>query len=193
MAARNKITTRRITLTGLTPVMFDRYAGDNKTQLSPDQKFYRGEGNQIVLPSYNLMSLLTATNTTSAPKRFLDKRAYKDVCQAILSHVMIRPENIPFLRDGEPIVFGAFDEEGMDAASGMYVRHDVARLKDGVPNPKTRPVLPLPWQLAFELDYMKNTEVTEQQVKNLLDDAGPTIGIGTFRGVFGKFVLDAWE
>jgi hypothetical protein len=184
--------TRKITLNGLTDIMFDRYSGDNKTQLRPDQKLYL-QGKTIVLPALNIMSLLSAQNTPSAPKRFLDSRQYKKVAQAILSYAAIQPFEIPFLRDGESIQFGSFDGDEVDQASGVYIRRDVARLDKGIPNPKVRPVLPLPWQLKFELLFFPNSEVTEEQVQNLLIRAGQAIGLGTFRGVFGKFSVEAWN
>jgi len=184
--------TRKITLRGVTDIMFDRYAGDNKTELRPDQKFYR-KGDQVVLPSLNILSLLTAQNTPSAPKRFLDSRKYRAVAQAVLSYASIGPSMIPFLRDGEPIEFSGFRDGEADPKSGMYIRHDVARLKDGIPNPKVRPVLPTPWSLEFELYYFSNPDVAEETIQNLLIRAGAAIGLGTFRGVFGKFVVDGWE
>jgi hypothetical protein len=190
--AKSKTSVRKITLTGLTPIMFDRYAGDNKTQLTPDQKLYLNAKRQIVLPATNIMSLLTASNTPSAPKRFLDARTYKKTAAGILSYTNIAPYEIPFLRDGEPIVFGGFDSDGRDATSGCFIHHGVARLEKGIPNPKARPTLPTPWTLQFDLSYRQNPDVTEEMVLNLLDWSGAAIGLGTFRGVFGKFVT-TWE
>jgi hypothetical protein len=186
--------TRSITLRGITDIMFDRYAGDNKTQLRPDQKMYlMGDKRQLVLPSLNVVSLLSAQNTPSAPKRFLDSRTYKKVAQAILSFTAIEPFEIPFLRNGKPIFFGEFGADEIDPQSGVYVNHGVARLDKGIPNPKERPTLPMPWSLAFKLHYYPNDEVQEETIQNLLIKAGVAIGLGTFRGVFGKFEVTAWE
>jgi hypothetical protein len=38
------IVTRRVTLVGLTDIMFDRYPGDNDTKLEPHQKLYLEPG-----------------------------------------------------------------------------------------------------------------------------------------------------
>jgi len=154
---------------------------------------YLDSQNHVTLPSLNLMSLLSAQNTMSAPKRFLDSRKYKGVAQAILSFVSIDPELIPFLRDGKPVVFNGFGEDGIDHSSGIYIRKDVARLDKGIPNPKSRPVLPMPWELDFTLQFFKNDEVKEETVQNLFIRAGVALGIGTFRGVFGKFIVKTWE
>lgn len=175
---------------GTREVMFDRYAGDNSTKLEPQQKLYLDpkDGETVGLPARNIMSLLSAHNTNSAPKRLRDKRHYKDIANACLSFVSVSPEFIPFERDGVPIKFGKFEGD-TDPLSGIRVDRGVARLDKGIPNPKVRPVLPLPWSLSIRLELQPNKEITEQEVINLLDEAGRTIGIGTFRGVYGKFKL----
>jgi hypothetical protein len=186
---------RTVHLRGLTPIMFDRYPGDNDTKLEPWQKLYlAGEnGRTICLPSANIMSFLSAQNTDSAPKRLLDSRKYKAFAQACGSFVTIEPRMIPFRRDGKgEIVFGKLvgDE---DAESGVYVDRQVARLEKGVPNPKVRPVLPLPWELHFQLTLHPNRHIQEQQVINIFTEGLIAIGLGTFRGQFGKAEVALWE
>jgi hypothetical protein len=185
---------RKVTLVGLTDVMFDRYAGDNDTKLEPNQKLYLLPGALPVigLPAVNLMSFLSAHNTNSAPKRLRDKRKYKDICNACLSFVQIGPGFIPFTRDGEPILFGKFEHD-VDKQSGVYVHRSVARLDKGIPNPKVRPVLPLPWSITFDFTLFPNREIKEQEILNLFEEGGRALGLGTFRGVFGKFAVESWE
>jgi hypothetical protein len=190
--------TRRVRLRGLTEIMFDRYAGDNQTRLSWDQKIYLRPGtDQLVLPALNIISFFTAHNTNSAPKRLRDKRMYKGICNAILSFCTIQGAdgdhaNITFTRNGDPITVGTFGED-KEPSSGLYLHRSVARLDKGIPNPKERPVLPLPWELEFDLTIHPNKEIKEQEIKNLLAEGGMAIGLGTFRGVFGKFVIDKWD
>jgi hypothetical protein len=174
--------------------MFDRYPGDNQTKLEPWQKLYLEPGNTKVigLPTLNIMSFLSAHNTNSAPKRLRDKRKFKDLANAILSFVSIREQYIPFLRNDKPVVFGKLDND-RDSKSGVYIHYSVARLDKGIPNPKVRPVLPLDWSLEFTLDFFPNREIKEQDVLNLVEEGGRAIGLGTFRGVFGKFRIDRWE
>jgi len=187
-------TTRKVTLVGLNDIMFDRYAGDNKTNLTPEQKLYYGpDGKTVVLPAANILSLLTAQNTPSAPKRFLDSRSYKKVAQALLSYLAIGPQLIPLTRNGKPIVFNGFGDEEEDRAAGIYIHRCVARLDKGIPNPKVRPTVKTPWELRFDLTLFKNDDVGEEMVVNLLVKAGIGIGLGTYRGVFGKFKVEAWE
>jgi hypothetical protein len=188
------LTTRRVRLVGLADVMFDRYPGDNSTQLEPWQKLYLepGESRVIGLPSINIMSFLSAHNTNSAPKRLRDKRKFKDIANAMLSFLSIREAFIPFVRKGSPITFGRFEGD-RDPVSGCYVHRSVARLDKGIPNPKVRPVLPLDWELNFTIDLFPNREIKEQDVMNLIEEGGRALGIGTFRGVFGKFYVGAWD
>jgi len=179
--------TRKVSLRGITDIMFDRYAGDNKTELSVEQKmYYAQDGKTLILPATNVMSFLSAQNTPSAPKRLLDSREYKKVAQALLGYIAISPLEIPITKSNKPIVFGGFNGE-------IYVHNSVARLEKGVPNPKIRPVIRTPWELNFTLTMFPNNEIKESLVKDMFDRGGIAIGLGTFRGVFGKFVVDKWE
>lgn len=185
---------RIIILEGTKPVMFDRYPGDNNTKLEVWQKMYLAPGNTKVigLPAANIMSFLSAHNTNSAPKRLRDKRKYKDLANACLSFVEILEEFVPFIRDDQIIKLGKM-EDGVDPLSGVYTHYSVARLDKGIPNPKERPVLPLPWALKFHLTLYPNREIKEQDILNLVEEGGRAIGLGTFRGVFGKFAVKQWE
>src|SRR5260370_12483168 len=128
------IITRKVELVGLSPIMFDRYPGDNNTKLEPHQKFYLqpGASRVIGLPALNIISFLSAHNTNSAPKRLRDKRKFKDIANAMLSFVSIPEQFIPLLRDDQPIVFGKFDQD-KDTKSGCYIHRSVARLDKGIP------------------------------------------------------------
>lgn len=191
--SRVEIVTRQVHLEGISEIMFDRYAGDNNTQLEPWQKLYFApDGKTLVLPALNVLSFLSAHNTNSAPKRLLDKRKFKDAANACLSFLTIEPTAIPFVRQGKAIEFGRLEKD-IDATSGVYIHRSVARLDKGIPNTKVRPVLPLPWSLIFTLTLYPNKEITEQQVMNLFEAGGLALGLGTFRGVFGKFRIESWE
>jgi hypothetical protein len=195
---RLETVSRTVRLVGLREIMFDRYAGDNKTQLAWSQKIYLvPNSNILALPATNIVSFLTAHNTNSAPKRLRDKRAYKDICNACLSFTSIsaldgNPNYIPFTRNGKIIEVGKFGDD-RDETSGLYLHRSVARLDKGIPNPKERPVLPLDWEISFKLDIFPNKEIKEQEIKNLFEEGGLAIGLGTFRGVFGKFIVDQWD
>ena len=99
---------------------------------------------------------------------------------------------MPFVRDGEPITVGEFGDE-QDPTSGIFLHRSVARLDKGIPNPKERPVLPLPWSLDFTLGILPNKEIKEQEIRNLFEEGGAAIGLGTYRGMYGKFVVRRWD
>ena len=184
-----KMTKIQVSLEGLTPIMFDRYAGDNKTELEVQDKFYFAkDGKTLILPAGNLMSLLSAQNTMSAPKRFLDSRQYKKVAAAISSYVTVEPfDGAVFMANGLPIEFGGFDDKQ------FYVDQRVARLEKGIPNPKVRPVLDVPWELDFSLSVFENQDFTLKLLKDLISKSGYAIGLGTYRGQFGKYSLIGWD
>lgn len=193
-------TCRTVKIRGLTDIMFARYAGDNDTKLEPWQKLYLagGSGRMICLPMANIMSFLSAQNTDSAPKRLLDPRKYKRFALACGSYVIIGPDMIPLTRDSQPIEFGRLDSKRpdgtvFDSKSGVYIRHDVARLEKGIPNPVVRPVLPLPWEMEFTITIWPNREIQEQQLMNIFSEGLVAIGLGTWRGRFGKAEIVSWE
>ena len=44
------------------------------------------------------------------------------------------------------------------------------------------------------LTLLKNKEITEQEIKNLIEEGGMALRLGTFRGVFGKVSRNSqWE
>lgn len=193
MAGIKNTTTWTAVLRGIRPIMFDRYPGDNKTQLPVADKVYLDEEGNLCLPTENLFSFLTARNTTSAPKCLLDSRSYGKVCDAFQSFVEVVPhDNIPFMRDGKPIAYGGILDGEHDVPSGVYVDRRVARAPKGIPNPKVRPVLPLPWELHISVTLYKNDLVGEATLKEMLSAGGICVGLGTYRPRYGKFVLEEW-
>jgi len=119
-------------------------------------------------------------------------RAYKSLADAMLSYVQIEPFNIPITRNGEPIVFNGFTD-GRDEVAKIYIDHRVARLEKGIPNEKERPVLELPWEIEFKLRLFKNDVLDETLLKTAFLRGGVAIGLGTYRGLFGKFNIGRWE
>lgn len=177
---------RKITLTGLTPILFDRYSGNNKETLAVMDKVYVDSANNLVLPSLNIISFLSAQNTESAPQRIIG-RGYKEVAKAALSFVNVKQFYIPFHRDGEPIAKNA---------QNLKVHYSVAKIMKGklaVPNPKERPMLDLPWAVTFDLELVETPELNENLLRKLFEKGGIAIGLGTFRGVFGKFEVTQWQ
>ena len=176
---------RKVVLSGHTPILFDRYAGNNKEQLSIEDKAYY-EGQNLVLPSTNILSFLCASNTESAPQRVCG-RGWKVVAKSAQSYVTINQFSIPFTRNGTPITKKNCD---------LKVHYAVAKIMKGklaIPNPKERPMLETPWELGFDLSLLETPDLNEVLLKKLFEIGGIAIGLGTFRGVFGKFKVVEWK
>ena len=174
-------------------IMFDRYVA-NETQLSPERKLYTRAGtNEIYLPSDNIMSFLCAQNTPSAPKILCDSRRYKAIAHNLASFLVVVEDDVTFTRKGKPIVFGGFGADGVDKSSGVRRHLSVARLKNGIPNPKDRPLLPTPWELTFHLDVLANEVLTEDELRRFFVRGGGCVCLGTYRPRFGKFRVARWE
>lgn len=183
-----KISKFCVRLRGITPIMFDRYAGSNEEQLPWRDKVYlsSSDGKTLVMPAKNLSSFLSAQNTVSAPQRVCGKK-WKSVAAASLSYASISPNEIPFMRKGKTL---------LAESAGLFEDKTVARMKKGqlaIPNPKSRPVLPLDWEVEFTICLFENKDLTDNILRQLFEVGGIAIGLGTFRGVYGKFVIDKWE
>lgn len=175
-----------VELKGLRPLMFDRYAGDNSTQLPIAEKVYLDGQGRLTIPSVNLYSLLCAENSKSVCRQFFGK-AGKTIALGIASYTTIEPFDIPILDGNEnPITWsGKFNGQ-------IYVHKSVARVKGGIPNPKERPTLALPWSICFEVRYIDNKYCTMENLRQAFSMGG-TLGLGTFRPFFGRYELMRFE
>lgn len=173
-----------VRLAGLRPLMFDRYAGDNTTKLPTAEKLYLGAGQRLTLPAINLFSLLCAENTKSVCRQFFGKQG-KTIGLGIASFVNIEPFEIPILDDNGPIVFTEFNKQ-------ISVHKSVARVKGGIPNPKERPLVALPWAIDFQLQYMTNTQCSYENLRQAVTMGG-ILGLGTFRPFFGRYEVARWD
>lgn len=171
-------------LSGLRPLMFDRYAGDNNTQLNPQEKMYLDEQRRLILPALNLYSMLAAENTKSVCRQFFGKNG-KTIALGIASYTMIEPFDILIQDASGPIVFTGFSDK-------IKVHKAVARLPKGIPNPKERPVLALPWRVEFDVTYQENRQCTLENLKQAFAMGG-ILGLGTFRPYFGRYELTRFD
>jgi hypothetical protein len=133
----------------------------------------------------NIYSLLCATNTDSVCKKFFGGKAGIAVGLGIKSYTTITPYDIPILDDSGPVKFTGFNDQ-------IYLHRIVARLKNGIPNPKERPTLTLPWKINFELEYVENKQCTLENLRQAITMGG-IIGLGTFRPFFGRYKMTNFE
>jgi hypothetical protein len=174
----------QIQLTGLRPLMFDRYAGDNNTKLQPHELMYLDSAMRLTIPAINLYSMLCAENTKSVCRQFFGK-AGKTIALGIAGYTSIDPFEILLQDEHGPITFSEF-------GSQVYVHRSVARLNKGIPNPKARPTLALPWHLDFTVKYSDNKYCTIENLRQAFQMGG-SLGLGTFRPFFGTYELTGWE
>lgn len=186
-AVTTELVGNTVRLTSAAPLMFDR-PGDTLGQTpEPEQKMYYSPGTRLlVMPNRNILSLLSATRTRSAPKLFLGKD-WQQKALIISSCISIYPMLIPITRKGRQIEFKGWNK------NGISLDHNKVVLKDGQRKDTYRPIIDMPWEITFTLVYEQNEEVGLEEINRLLVKGGRAIGLGTFRGVFGKFKVDTWK
>ena len=166
--------------------MFDRYGGDNKTKLPDLEKMYLDEAGTCGIPVLNIFSLLSAENTPSVAKRFYGKQG-RDVAQGVKSFC-----NIEATEGTDPMFAPLNDEAGKPwlATDGrIKIMNHVARLPKGIPNPKSRPMIPSGWTCTFRFDLQQNVLLNEATLKAMIEQGG-ILGIGTFRPIFGRYSVE---
>lgn len=171
-------------LSGVRPLMFDRYAGDNSTQLPIAEKMYLDSQRRLMMPALNIYSMLVSENTKSVCRQFFGKQG-RTIALGIASYTSIEPFEIPIMNDDGQVVFTGFN--GM-----IYEHRSVARVKGGIPNPKQRPTLRLPWYVEFQMTYQDNKQCTLENLRQALTMGG-TLGLGTFRPFFGRYELTRFD
>lgn len=68
----------------------------------------------------------------------------------------------------------------------------IARLKDGIPNEKERPMIPTGWKINIKFTHHQNEFVNVDTLKRMVEQGG-ILGLGTFRPIFGRYVVDEWR
>lgn len=183
------ITTVKYTarLMGLRPMMFDRYSGDNSTQLPASEKMYLTPEHHLIMPAINLYSMLVSEND-SVVKRLFGKMA-KTIALGIKSYTQIEPYEIPIFDDNGPVKFTGWNEQ----ISKHYATARVKKTGGGfVPMPKERPLLALPWYLEFQVIYQENKHCSLENLRQAFEFGG-VLGLGTFRPFFGRYELSEWK
>ena len=184
-----KIVKINVKCVGTKAIMFDKFVSmDSKNVVAVEDKFYYDADKNFVIPAINIMSFLSADLTESATKRTLGRK-WKSAAKAALSFIEITPELIP--------ITNAKDEKLNLANSGWYTHLAVAKVKKTggliVPVAKQRPVIPVGWQVEFSMTLIENDDLSIKTLQNIFEMGGVTVGFGTYRGVYGKFVIDKWE
>lgn len=174
---------------GIVPIMFDRYISQDG-EFPPEQKLYLDESGGLVFPAKNVHSFFFAQEKSCAAK-FMGKKRF-DYCQDGLAYVTIDPFYIPICKNAGQVIFNGFDENEKDEANDIWVDRSKALVKKGrtsIPHECVRPVLDPPWRMDFTITIVKNNRINSSLMINWLMQGGLEIGFGTFRPMFGRFIL----
>jgi len=182
----------KVTCVGIRPVMFDRYVAQDELDRAAEEKLYLDDERRVCFPALNIFSFLGADQGSKSCAAVFMGRERASYVRGVAASIQIDPDLVPFTREGKPIVFDKFDASERDTAAGLHIEHHVARVKKGaqlIPMEKTRPVLELPWALAFTVTiYDLGTPVKPDIIRRWFHRGGIEIGFGTFRPVYGRFV-----
>ena len=182
----------RTGLRSLSDIMFDQFFDHSKEPRPPEQKFYIQGKNQLFFPSLNIMAFLFNQKGDSCVNKFEGKKR-RDYYAIGFSHITISPMFIPFKnKEGKTILFSNFDDglfyimnsaPTTKLSGGGYIKQEA----------KPRPVLKMPWALEFEIHLFKNPLINEIKLRNWFENGGLIIGLGTYRPLFGRFMVEKWE
>ncbi len=169
-----------VELTGIAPLLHNRYAtednGINKSKKKKKEYVPEVEAKKslYILPEggyYNPAEhILQAIIKASSAFTFEGKKTYKDLMQ---SSILIEPDAIPLITEGYEI----------DARPVVIQRARVMCWR-----PKFNK-----WKLQFVLTILDSENIGIPTMKEILDNAGLTKGIGTYRPRFGRFMVTKFE
>jgi len=199
-----------VTFEGTKPILFDRLVRNydqskviQDLENHPEKRFYMQEDGTLFIPDEFLYAHLTAKFNTSCVTRFGPQgRAKagerKEQAENILSFMTLSPTEMVLKRNGKPIKFGKWNSNGRDSLSlaTQYFAKPVIEMAKSklVPNPKTRPLLPLPWEFSFEIILYPNSGYIEPKLLHFYFElGGQSIGLGSYRPRFGTYKIKNWE
>lgn len=185
-----EVTKVRVTLEGITGIMFDKFIDYSKEQRPPEQKLYLAEGDIVVLPSENIEAFLFGLDPRGCAMVFGGKSS-KDLRTMGMAHVFIEEAMIPFCDETGPITFKGFDNKKFWVHEGSgRGGSGSSRVKQ---ERKKRPVLNRPWSLSFTMTIIKNPTIDEAMIFNWFKAGGMQIALGTYRPKWGRFDVTEWS
>ena len=178
--------TYKVTLTGLTPIMFDCFRGQE--EIPPERKLYVSskDGKTLILPSANIMGFLASQTSVSCLKTYVPVKEKKAVAAKLLASIAISPDEIPFVDERGPILFEDWNEQ-------VRLDERMARPSATARVVAKRPVLNAPWKLTFELFINEGDYITGERIKDWFLRGGFEVGVGAYRPLFGRFTAELDE
>ncbi len=172
--------TINVEITGIAPLLQNRFPveehGQNQTKAKkkvyiPEDEakkcLYIRDG-QIFQPAEHIYQSMVRA---AVDFKYEGKKTYKDV---ITSGILVEPEEIPLISE-KPYE--------IDTRPVMIQRSRVLRWR-----PKFNQ-----WKLGFKITILDEKNINQITLKEILDRAGSTKGIGDYRPRFGRFIVSFWN
>jgi hypothetical protein len=170
-----------VEITGIAPLLHNRFPveehGENKSKAKKkvydpkeeaEKCLYKDSNGDIYQPSEHIyQSMIKA----AVSFQFEGKKTYKD---AITSGIVINPENIPLILKSEYEI---------DARPVVISRARVVKWR-----PRFNE-----WSVKFSIDILDDENISVSIVKDILEMAGKTKGIGDYRPRFGRFMVSEFK
>jgi len=170
-----------VEITGVAPLLQHRFAteehGENKSKAKTkvyDSKteaekcLYKNKKGEIFQPSEHIYQSMVRA---AVDFKFEGKKTYKDV---ITSGILIEPEEIPLITT-EPYE--------IDARGAVVQRARIIRWR-----PKFNQ-----WSLKFKITILDDDNISVPVVKEILEKAGSSKGIGDYRPRYGRFMVTSFQ
>lgn len=150
-----------------------------------------GGGKHIVFPSTNIEAFFTNQDAGAIP--LIVGRGGKVLAKRAMAKIFASPEYTPITRKGKKIIPNGFDKNGNDAKAGLMAIEEKAMN----PNQKflivTRPFVPLPWEIEFNILLYQDRDITKDSFERWLRIGGQEIGFGNHRPRYGRFRVTRFE
>ncbi len=170
-----------VEITGIAPLLQHRFATEDHGENAPKSKkkvynpkeeaekcLYKNANEGIYQPAEHIFQSMVRA---AVDFKFEKKRTYKDV---IISGIVVEPEEIPLITEGQYEI---------DARGAVVQRARVVRWR-----PKFNK-----WKLKFIITILDDGNIAIPTLKDILERAGSTKGIGDYRPRFGRFMVTAFK
>lgn len=170
-----------VEITGIAPLLHHRFQtedhGENASkskkkvydpQEEAEKCLYRNSEGMIYQPAEHIFQSMVKG---AVAFKFEGKKTYKDV---INSGIAITPEDIPLIADSDYEI---------DARPVVIQRSRVVRWR-----PRFNE-----WKVQFTIDILDDENISTAVLKDILETAGKTKGIGDYRPRFGRFMVTNFE
>lgn len=171
----------QVEITGVAPLLQHRFAteehGENTSKskkkvydpkVEADKCLYKNPKGEIYQPAEHIYQSMVRA---AVDFKFEKKRTYKDV---ITSGIIVQPEEIPLIAD---------KNYEIDARGAVIQRSRIVRWR-----PRFNE-----WKLNFSIVILDDENISVPTLKEILEKAGASKGIGDYRPRFGRFMVTAFK